>query len=93
MLEQNPEYSASENTLKYIDQQHKMLIGNEWRSASDGRTIPVIDPSTGNTIATAPFGSAEDVDDAVRVAQQTFEDSEWSRMRPGSTRKAAMAVD
>ena len=38
------------------------FVGDERLDASDGRTIDVVDPSTGAVYATSPCSSAEDVD-------------------------------
>src|ERR1700722_11473323 len=54
--------------------------------AKDGRTTPVIDPSTGETYAEAPLSGPEDVDLAYQAAARAFETwrdttpSERSRM-------------
>jgi aldehyde dehydrogenase (NAD+) len=39
------------------------LIGGEWVSARGGDTIPVLDPATGETLATVPRGGPDDVTD------------------------------
>jgi succinate-semialdehyde dehydrogenase/glutarate-semialdehyde dehydrogenase len=48
----------------------RMLIGGEWRSASDGAAIDVLDPSTAETVASVPSGSAADATAAVDAAAQ-----------------------
>jgi aldehyde dehydrogenase (NAD+) len=48
------------------------LIGDEWVPAVSGRTIEVIDPSTGEPLARVPRGTAADVDAAVRAAEAAF---------------------
>ena len=57
----------------------RMVIGGELVEAADGRTFDVVEPHAGSTVATAPLGSAEDVDRAVIAAQAAFE-GEWSRL-------------
>ena len=53
-------------------------VGGEWTAASeDGQAV--VDPATGERLATVGFSSAADVDEAVRVGQEAFE--EW-RDRP-----------
>ncbi|MDR3364949.1 MAG: aldehyde dehydrogenase family protein [Clostridiales Family XIII bacterium] len=47
----------------------KMLIGGEKRDASDGKTIDVVNPATGEFIDTVPAASQEDVNEAVRRAR------------------------
>ena len=45
------------------------LIGGEWVSARSEATLEVLDPATGDLIASVPRSTAEDVDDAVRAAE------------------------
>ncbi|HUB75543.1 MAG TPA: aldehyde dehydrogenase family protein, partial [Solirubrobacteraceae bacterium] len=52
--------------------EHRVIVGGERRAARDGRTIEAVNPATGETIATFPRFSAEDVDDAVAVARAAF---------------------
>ena len=47
--------------------------------AADGRTLPMIDPATGETFGTLARGSAADVDIAVAAARRAFEGG-WGRM-------------
>ena len=46
-----------------------LSIGGEWREASNGDTISVLDPATGNEIAMVQSGSATDAIDAVDAAE------------------------
>jgi len=57
----------------------RMVIGGALVGAADGRTFDVVEPHGGTVVATAPLGSAEDVDRAVTAAQAAF-DGEWSRL-------------
>ena len=67
----------------------KMIIGGEQVDAADGQTFDVVNPATGQVIATAPLGGAEDVDRAVKAAQAAFEDPKgwaaWSAAKRGRT--------
>jgi len=56
------------------------LIGGERRGAADGRTLDVVNPSTGQVIAQIPRMGARDVDDAVRAATRAF--PAWSQLDP-----------
>jgi aldehyde dehydrogenase (NAD+) len=51
----------------------QLLIGGEWRDASDGGTMPVVNPATEEVIAEVAAASAADVDAAVTAARQAFE--------------------
>jgi acyl-CoA reductase-like NAD-dependent aldehyde dehydrogenase len=48
----------------------------------DGDTMAVIDPATGEQVATAAAGSAADVERAVRSARAAFEDGRWRYLPP-----------
>jgi betaine-aldehyde dehydrogenase len=63
------------------------FIGGERVEAKDGRTMPVVDPSTGQAYATAPLSEAVDVDAAMRAAATAFE--AWRDTTP-SERQAAL---
>jgi acyl-CoA reductase-like NAD-dependent aldehyde dehydrogenase len=65
----------------------KMIIGGEQVDAADGQTFDVTNPATGEVMASAPMGGAEDVDRAVKAAQAAFEGpwSTWSASKRGRT--------
>ena len=50
-----------------------MIIGGEQVDAVDGQTFEVVNPATGEVIATAPLGGQEDVNRAVEAAQKAFD--------------------
>lgn len=54
-------------------------IGNATHRSAAGRTIPVIDPSDGQTFDELQRGTAEDIDTAVRAARQCHE-AVWSKL-------------
>jgi 1-pyrroline dehydrogenase len=47
---------------------YKTFMGGEWVDAASGETMEVINPATGETIASVPRCGAEDVDRAVEAA-------------------------
>ncbi len=49
-----------------------VLINNHWRSSSDGKTRPVINPAYNRPIREAAEASPEDVDAAVAAARSAF---------------------
>ncbi|MGO8732616.1 MAG: aldehyde dehydrogenase family protein [Terriglobia bacterium] len=59
---------------------YRLLIDGQWEEAVSGKSIPVINPATGEQLAIVPDAGAEDVDRAVKAARRTFEDGEWRRM-------------
>ena len=48
----------------------KSLIGKEWIDSSDGKTIDVINPATGELVDTVPSLTVEDVNRAVDCARE-----------------------
>lgn len=50
-----------------------ILVGNEWRTVSTEKTLPVHNPSTGEVIAHTPMCGAEEVDAAVKSAHEAFQ--------------------
>jgi acyl-CoA reductase-like NAD-dependent aldehyde dehydrogenase len=61
-----------------------MVIGGETVDAADGQTFDVVNPATGQTIATAPLGGPADVDRAVEAARRAFDDRKgWANWAAG----------
>src|SRR5215213_1153682 len=69
----------------------KMVIGGESVEAADGQTFEVVNPATGETIATAPLGGKVDVDRAVEAAQKAFEDPKGWATWPAGKRGRSLA--
>src|SRR3954447_20024940 len=67
----------------------RMMIGGESVDAADGQTFDVVNPATGQVIATAPLGGREDVDRAVDAARRAFDDRKgwatWAAGKRGRT--------
>jgi acyl-CoA reductase-like NAD-dependent aldehyde dehydrogenase len=65
----------------------RMVIGGEQVDAAEGQTTEVVDPATGEVIATVPVGGPADVDRAVMAAREAFEGpwSTWSSSKRGRT--------
>jgi betaine-aldehyde dehydrogenase len=62
----------------------QMVIGGESVDAADGQTFEVVNPANGQVIATAPLGGKEDVDRAVKAAQDAFDAPKgWSSFAAG----------
>lgn len=59
-----------------------MLIGPEWRGASDGSTFESINPFDGLGWARVPSATDADVDAAVAAARRAFEVGPWSQSSP-----------
>src|SRR3954463_10044998 len=54
----------------------KLFIGGKGRAADAGETLPVVDPSTGETYDAIARGRAADIDAAVRAARAAY-DGPW----------------
>lgn len=74
---------AMPETRSYICGPHKLLINGEQCDALSGRTLDVYNPATGEVITQVPAGDKADIDAAVAAARAAFDDSAWSRMKPG----------
>jgi acyl-CoA reductase-like NAD-dependent aldehyde dehydrogenase len=64
-------------------QQYRNFVGGEWLDAASGATFESLSPATGEVLGVFPKSGAEDVDRAVAVAKETFE--EW-RLVPAPQR-------
>ena len=52
-------------------------VDGAWRDARDGRRLDVVNPATGEVIATVPDCGPADVADAVAAARRTFDGGTW----------------
>lgn len=59
------------------------FIDNEWTAAYDGRTVDVLDPSTGELYARIARSGGSEVGRAVQAARHAF-DGDWGRMAPAA---------
>jgi len=57
----------------------KLLINNEWRDASGGKTMEVINPATEEVIATVASAGRSDLDEAVMAARAAL-NGPWGKM-------------
>ncbi|GAA3713877.1 aldehyde dehydrogenase [Oceanisphaera sediminis] len=65
------------------------FIDGRFRPALSGKTLPTINPATGEVLTNIAACSAEDVDFAVNKARAAFDDGRWSSLHPGE-RKAVL---
>jgi phenylacetaldehyde dehydrogenase len=65
--------ALSSAAAKFVEKEHKLLIDGGWVAAESGKTFPVEDPATQETIAHAPAGDKADIDRAVGAARRAFE--------------------
>jgi betaine-aldehyde dehydrogenase len=66
------------------------FIGGEHVPAADGRTMPIVDPSTGEQYAQAPLSGAADVSKATGAAAEAFET--WRDSTPSERARALLRL-
>ena len=66
------------------------FIDGEFVDPADGGTEPVLNPATGQEVASAPLSGAEDVDRAVAAARRAFEG--WAAATPGERSLALLKL-
>lgn len=71
-------HAAAHQWLDAHTRKFDLFINNQWVAPQSGKTLPVINPSSGETLATVADASAADVDTAVAVACKAF--SPWSKL-------------
>jgi phenylacetaldehyde dehydrogenase len=76
------QYPVLPKTYDFVTQKRKMYIDGEWVGASNGDTRPIIEPSTGEVLASVPEATMEDVDRAVVAARRAFTQGPWSTLKP-----------
>ncbi|MDA7732677.1 aldehyde dehydrogenase [Candidatus Pelagibacter sp.] len=62
-------------------QNFKMYIDGQWVDSESGKTIETLNPENNEVWATVPEANEKDVDNAVRAAQNAFDNS-WSNLHP-----------
>jgi phenylacetaldehyde dehydrogenase len=71
----------------FVTTTRTMLIDGKWTAAKSGKTFPVFDPATGETMAQVSAGDKEDIDLAVKAARRAFEAGPWRKMTPSQRGK------
>ncbi len=57
------------------------FIDNEFVPSAGGETFETLNPATNEAITRVAYGTAEDVDRAVRAARRAFDEGPWPRMK------------
>ncbi|WP_242424319.1 aldehyde dehydrogenase family protein, partial [Frankia sp. EI5c] len=73
-----------------MDRTLNNFVGGKPVPALDGRTTPVLDPSTGELLAHAPNSGPADVESAVGTAAEAFE--EWRHTTPAERSRALLRL-
>ena len=82
----------SQASTDYIQSKKTMLINGAEREASDGKTFPVYDPSSGEQIAEVPHASTEDVSAAVQAAREAFDKGPWPKLKPAARERMVLKL-
>lgn len=75
-------YDVPAGVQAFLARQHELFIDNTWKPASDGATVPVIEPATGQQVSTLASATVEDLEEAVAAARRAFESGEWATQTP-----------
>jgi phenylacetaldehyde dehydrogenase len=73
--------ALGEASRNFLQREHGLLIDGCMVEADSGRRTDILDPATGEVIATAAEASATDVDRAVDAARRAFE-GPWRKTTP-----------
>ena len=67
------------------------IVDGKAVAAADGRTLDIVDPSTGEVYATSPLSGPDDVDAAFRSARTAFRGG-WGTTTPSERMTALLAI-
>tara|TARA_B100001093_G_scaffold349099_1_gene333651 strand:+ start:28945 stop:30381 length:1437 start_codon:yes stop_codon:yes gene_type:complete len=62
--------------------EEQMWIAGEWCNAEDGASAEVLNPASGEVMATVPKATIGDVNRCVEASRAAFNDSSWKNMDP-----------
>ncbi|HSV83166.1 MAG TPA: aldehyde dehydrogenase family protein [Ramlibacter sp.] len=65
----------------FLERKHQLLIDGQFVPAASGLRTDVLDPGTGNVIATVAEADAADIDNAVAAARRALE-GPWQNVKP-----------
>jgi acyl-CoA reductase-like NAD-dependent aldehyde dehydrogenase len=82
----NKEGPASRQTAKFLDSEHRLLIGGEWVRSKSGASI------TEQAIASVSAAGPEDIDAAVEAARHAFVTGPWPAMSPAARSRLIWAL-
>ncbi len=81
-LKDAPASRVSKTTRDFLAKPKKLLIGGDWIKSASGKTFDSFEPATGEVLAKAAEGGAEDIDHAVVAARRAFDQGPWRKMTP-----------
>ncbi len=59
-----------------------MFTSGSWKKSSSGEESDVINPATGEVIASVPKANLDDVNDCIQSSREAFQSKEWASMDP-----------
>ncbi|MFJ5646185.1 aldehyde dehydrogenase family protein [Streptomyces sp. NPDC093223] len=77
--------------LAELDVSGGILIGGELLDSRTGGEFELLSPIDGRTFASIPAGDASDVDAAVRLAKESFDQGYWSRSDTARRKRVLLA--
>ena len=75
-----------------IDSPAGLLIDGAWRDAERGAVFEVMEPATGERMATVAKASPHDVDRAVEAARRAFDDARWSGLAASARARVLLRI-
>lgn len=69
-----------------------LFVDGAWQTSSGDTLLPVIDPSTGQTIGHFAEADAADVDRAVAAARRAFDDGRWNALPPAARERMLLRL-
>ena len=88
MSDGTPETGTTRNNASTV--RLRNFVDGAYCDAKDGRTAPLVDPSTGEVFAEAPVSGEHDVDAAMRAAAAGFE--RWRDATPSERSRALLRL-
>ena len=83
-------FSAFANN--FLGSPRKMFINGQWVDAASGKTFPVYNPATGESIVQVAEGEKEDIDRAVKAARKAFDSGVWRDLTPSERGKVIWRI-
>jgi phenylacetaldehyde dehydrogenase len=80
-------YETSKTVAARLARPQALLIGGNWKQASDRNTSDVYNPSCGEVIACAAVATREDCEAAIAAARASFDGGAWTRLTPAARGK------
>ena len=91
-MKQSPLSAYSSSTQAFVERGGRLFIAGQFRASQSAASLPVVDPASGETVASIPAGTAADIDEAVAAAKRASDDEAWSRMGPESRERLILRL-